>query len=90
MPRQLKKAGSKTCLWPGSWVVIICLSSAALGAAKTSADFLSPNEDRYQRLLDQQAPVYPDQAETEAAKLRPVIRPGAVTCGTVGMTTFCF
>jgi hypothetical protein len=87
MPRQLRKARSKTC----SWVVVLWFSSAALVAAKTSADLaLSPNEDRYQRRLDQQAPVYPDQAETEAAKLRPVIRPGVVTCDTVGMTTFCF
>jgi hypothetical protein len=91
MPPQVRKAGSKTCLWLGSWVAAISLLSPGFVAAKTSAEMiLSPNEDRYQRLLDQQAPVYPDQAETEAAKPRPVISPGGVTCITVGMTTFCY
>jgi len=50
---------------------------------------ISSNEERYQHLLDQQPPVYPNQSEIEAAKLRPVINPGVATCSTVGMTTFC-
>jgi hypothetical protein len=91
MPPQVGKAGSRTCLRLGSWVAVISFLSLGSVAAKTSAEtILSPNEDRHQRLLDQQAPVYPDQAETEAAKLRRVISPGVATCSTVGMTTFCY
>ena len=65
------------------------VSAAAALAAGVAISAGEPGDLRDRLLPDRQPSVYPDQGEIEAAKLRPAIGRGTITCTVLGRSTLC-
>jgi hypothetical protein len=65
------------------------VSAAAALAAGVAISAGEPGDLRDRLLLDPQPSVYPDQGEIAAAKLRPAIGGGTITCTVLGRSTVC-